>query len=145
VLCVSAKRTRHYHKLRGHGLALCPCRSGAKPCVVSLPAWGFQRGTKVRTLGAFEHWDSDASRCYSRHLDRAHARGIDLLGVPIGGPLVSIPRILLSSSGAVVLHCSTLGVRLYDTADGTAPTDRATFYTGPLMKPVDSHPPYRYG
>lgn len=38
-----------------------------------------QNGRPVASLGVFEHWDSDASRQYSRNQDPKHGRGIELL------------------------------------------------------------------
>ena len=38
-----------------------------------------QNGKPVASLGVFEHWDSDASRQYSRNKDSRHGRGIELI------------------------------------------------------------------
>ncbi len=44
-----------------------------------------QGGKGVASLGVFEHWDSDATRQYSRNKDRRNGKGIELLYIPISG------------------------------------------------------------
>lgn len=44
-----------------------------------------QGGKPVESLGVHEHWDSDATRRYSRNLDPARGKGIELIYVPIEG------------------------------------------------------------
>ena len=41
-----------------------------------------QEGKPVRSLGVFEHWDSDATRQYSRNLDPRNGQGIELVYLP---------------------------------------------------------------
>jgi hypothetical protein len=43
-----------------------------------------QGGKPVQSLGVHEHWDSDATRRYSRNLDPANGKGIELIYLPIG-------------------------------------------------------------
>lgn len=43
-----------------------------------------QAGRRVASLGVFEHWDSDASRKYSRNKDPRHGKGIELVYSVIG-------------------------------------------------------------
>ncbi len=38
-----------------------------------------QDGMQVKSLGVFEHWDSEESRQYSRNIDPRHGRGIELV------------------------------------------------------------------
>jgi hypothetical protein len=42
-----------------------------------------QNGRPVASLGVTEHWDSDASRQYSRNIDPKHGKGIELIYLPI--------------------------------------------------------------
>jgi hypothetical protein len=42
-----------------------------------------QDGKPVASLGAHEHWDSDATRRYSRNLDPKNGKGIELIYIPI--------------------------------------------------------------
>ena len=42
-----------------------------------------QNGKRVTSLGVFEHWDSDATRQYSRNKDPRRGRGIELVYVPL--------------------------------------------------------------
>jgi hypothetical protein len=43
-----------------------------------------QGGKPITSLGVFEHWDSDASRKYSRNQDPKGGRGIELIYLPLG-------------------------------------------------------------
>jgi hypothetical protein len=43
-----------------------------------------QGGKPVASLGVHEHWDSDATRRYSRNLDPKNGKGIELIYLPIG-------------------------------------------------------------
>jgi hypothetical protein len=43
-----------------------------------------QGGKPVTSLGVHEHWDSDATRRYSRNLDPVNGRGIELIYLPMG-------------------------------------------------------------
>ena len=43
-----------------------------------------QGGNPVPSLGVHEHWDSDATRRYSRNLDPVNGRGIELVFLPMG-------------------------------------------------------------
>jgi uncharacterized protein (DUF362 family) len=43
-----------------------------------------QAGKPITSLGVFEHWDSDASRKYSRNRDPKGGRGIELIYLPLG-------------------------------------------------------------
>ena len=43
-----------------------------------------QGGRPVTSLGVHEHWDSDATRRYSRNLDPVNGRGIELIFLPMG-------------------------------------------------------------
>jgi uncharacterized protein (DUF362 family) len=43
-----------------------------------------QGGKPVTSLGVHEHWDSDASKRYSRNLDPVNGKGIDLMYLPMG-------------------------------------------------------------
>jgi len=45
-----------------------------------------QGGKPVASLGTHEHWDGDATRRYSRNLDPANGKGIELIYVPIEAP-----------------------------------------------------------
>ena len=38
-----------------------------------------QDGKAVTSLGVHEHWDSDATKRYSRNLDPIHGKGIELI------------------------------------------------------------------
>jgi uncharacterized protein (DUF362 family) len=42
-----------------------------------------QDGKPVKSLGAFEHWDSEETRQYSRNKDPKHGEGIELLYLPV--------------------------------------------------------------
>lgn len=42
-----------------------------------------QGGKPVESLGVHEHWDSDATRRYSRNLDPANGKGIELIYLPL--------------------------------------------------------------
>jgi hypothetical protein len=42
-----------------------------------------QNGKLVTSLGVFEHWDSDATRQYSRNKDPRKGKGIELLYIPM--------------------------------------------------------------
>jgi uncharacterized protein (DUF362 family) len=42
-----------------------------------------QGGKPVESLGVFEHWDSDASRQYSRNKDPRNGQGIELVYLPV--------------------------------------------------------------
>ncbi len=42
-----------------------------------------QNGKVIASLGVFEHWDSDATRQYSRNKDRVHGKGIELVYLPM--------------------------------------------------------------
>jgi hypothetical protein len=42
-----------------------------------------QNGKLVTSLGVFEHWDSDATRQYSRNKDPRDGKGIELLYIPM--------------------------------------------------------------
>lgn len=42
-----------------------------------------QAGKPVGSLGVFEHWDSDATRQYSRNIDPKNGKGIELIYLPI--------------------------------------------------------------
>lgn len=42
-----------------------------------------QDGKMVQSLGVFEHWDSDATRLYSRNKDPKHGKGIELIYLPV--------------------------------------------------------------
>ena len=44
-----------------------------------------QGGKPVPSLGVHEHWDSDATRRYTRNLDPVNGRGIELVYLPVGG------------------------------------------------------------
>jgi hypothetical protein len=44
-----------------------------------------QGGKVVQSLGVHEHWDSDATKQYSRNLDSIHGKGIELIYLPMGG------------------------------------------------------------
>ena len=46
-----------------------------------------QGGKRVASLGVFEHWDSDATRQYSRNIDPLHGKGIELLYLPVAAAL----------------------------------------------------------
>jgi hypothetical protein len=41
-----------------------------------------QNGKPVTSFGVFEHWDSDATRQYSRNLDPRNGKGIELIYLP---------------------------------------------------------------
>jgi hypothetical protein len=41
-----------------------------------------QSGKPVASLGAFEHWDNDLSRQYSRNQDPKNGKGIELIYLP---------------------------------------------------------------
>jgi hypothetical protein len=41
-----------------------------------------QGGKPVTSLGVFEHWDSDATRQYSRNKDPRNGKGIELIYLP---------------------------------------------------------------
>jgi hypothetical protein len=43
-----------------------------------------QGGKPVTSLGVHEHWDSDATRRYSRNLDPVNGKGIELIYLPMG-------------------------------------------------------------
>jgi hypothetical protein len=43
-----------------------------------------QGGKPVASLGVHEHWDSDATRRYSRNLDPVNGKGIELIYLPMG-------------------------------------------------------------
>lgn len=43
-----------------------------------------QDGKPVMSLGVFEHWNNDHDRQYSRNLDPAHGKGIELVYLPLG-------------------------------------------------------------
>jgi hypothetical protein len=43
-----------------------------------------QAGKPITSLGVFEHWDSDATRQYSRNRDPKGGRGIELIYLPRG-------------------------------------------------------------
>jgi hypothetical protein len=43
-----------------------------------------QGGKAVESLGVHEHWDSDATRRYSRNLDPVNGKGIELIYVSVG-------------------------------------------------------------
>jgi len=51
-----------------------------------------QGGKRVSSLGVFEHWDSDASRQYSRNKDPRNGKGIELLYLPMGGQTSALAR-----------------------------------------------------
>ncbi len=42
-----------------------------------------QAGKPTLSLGVFEHWDSDATRLYSRNKDPKHGKGIELIYIPM--------------------------------------------------------------
>ena len=44
-----------------------------------------QNGKPIASLGVHEHWDSDATRNYSRNLDPVNGKGIELVYLPLGG------------------------------------------------------------
>jgi hypothetical protein len=48
-----------------------------------------QGGRRVASLGVFEHWDSDATRQYSRNKDPRNGQGIELLYFPMGSQAVT--------------------------------------------------------
>ncbi|MGD1031286.1 MAG: DUF362 domain-containing protein [Opitutaceae bacterium] len=50
-----------------------------------------QGGMPVPSLGVHEHWDSDATRRYSRNIDPANGRGIELIYLPMGGAKAAAP------------------------------------------------------
>ncbi|MFT3780973.1 MAG: DUF362 domain-containing protein [Nibricoccus sp.] len=52
-----------------------------------------QGGNPVESLGVHEHWDGDATRRYSRNLDPANGKGIELIYVPVdnGKELAAAP------------------------------------------------------
>ena len=43
-----------------------------------------QGGKPVKSLGVFEHWDSDQSMKYSRNLDPKNGKGIEFIYIPMG-------------------------------------------------------------
>jgi uncharacterized protein (DUF362 family) len=42
-----------------------------------------QNGNPVKSLGVYEHWDSDLSRRYSRNIDQLKGKGIELIYLPL--------------------------------------------------------------
>ena len=51
-----------------------------------------QGGKPVASLGVHEHWDSDATRRYSRNIDPVNGKGIELIYVPIGETKIAAPN-----------------------------------------------------
>jgi hypothetical protein len=100
-----------------------------------------QDGRTVTSLGVFEHWDSDASRRYSRNLDREHGQGIELIFLPFADAPVAAPSVASAARAkadtqTITLTCATSGARIHFTTDGTVPTDRSPRYTAPLTVPI---------
>jgi len=52
-----------------------------------------QGGKPVGSLGTHEHWDSDATRRYSRNLDPVNGKGIELIYLPLGEAKATEPAI----------------------------------------------------
>lgn len=96
-----------------------------------------QNGARVTSLGVFEHWDSDATRRYSRNKDRARGAGIELFYLPMGAAPTATPEISLANGpkGArtMSIRCVTPGARIYYTADGSNPTDHSPIYDKPVV------------
>ena len=73
-----------------------------------------QGGKPVTSLGVHEHWDSDATRRYSRNLDPVNGKGIELIYIPMGegqkeaaaaapkaaGSALAVPTETLAKAGA---------------------------------------------
>jgi hypothetical protein len=97
-----------------------------------------QGGKRVPSLGVFEHWDSEATRRYSRNKDRDHGQGIELLYMPMTAAPVEAPALSAApgpeaSSKKITIRCATPCARVYYTTDGSVPTDHSTRYTGPAV------------
>jgi hypothetical protein len=100
-----------------------------------------QGGHRVTSLGVFEHWDGDATRRYTRNLDREHGQGIELLYLPLNAAPVETPVLSVApgpqaSLRKITLRCATRNARIYYTTDGSAPTDRSARYTVPATVPA---------
>jgi uncharacterized protein (DUF362 family) len=94
-----------------------------------------QDGKPITSLGTTEHWDSDATRRYSRNLDRAGGKGIELLFQPLNEPATAAPTGTMTN-GQATLACADNNARIYFTLDGTTPTDHSTLYSTPVKVPA---------
>ena len=94
-----------------------------------------QDGKPITSLGTTEHWDSDATRRYSRNLDRAGGKGIELLFQPLNEPATAAPTGTMTN-GQATLACADNKARIYFTLDGTTPTDHSTLYSTPMKVPA---------
>jgi len=100
-----------------------------------------QDDKRVASLGVFEHWDSEATRRYSRNLDRERGQGIELLYLPMTEAPVQAPMCVVDAgadrkSRTVHIRSATHHARIYFTIDGSTPTDRSSRYASPLTVPV---------
>jgi uncharacterized protein (DUF362 family) len=94
-----------------------------------------QGGKPITSLGTHEHWNSDLTRQYSRNLDHANGKGIELLYMPLNEAGTAAPT-LTTAGNAVTLASATKGARIFYTTDGTTPTDHSTLYTAPVQLPA---------
>jgi len=63
-----------------------------------------QGGKPVASLGVHEHWDSDATRRYSRNLDPVNGKGIELIYLPLGaGQTIPVPAMASAGKGPTAL------------------------------------------
>jgi hypothetical protein len=69
-----------------------------------------QGGKPVTSLGVHEHWDSDATRRYSRNLDPVNGKGIELIYVPMGeGQTAAAASAPKAGTGAVLAAAALPG------------------------------------